>query len=67
MNIWSLGEVHILQTINCAWKITSLRASETPADRWAFQVALRRDAFTVQVWHKMIQGPAWLISEDKLD
>jgi len=49
VNIWSLGEMLILQAINCAWKIISLRASETPTDLMTFQIALGRDMFTVQV------------------
>lgn len=49
VNIWSLGETRILEAFDCAWKIISLGASETPTDIAIFQIALRRDMFTVWV------------------
>lgn len=47
VNVWILGEIRLLQAINCAWKIISLRASETPTDIVIFQIGLRRGMFPV--------------------
>lgn len=60
VNVWSLGETHILQAVSCAWKIISPRASETPTDTVIFQVALRRDECHCIGLTQNVSGPSGL-------
>lgn len=60
INIWSLGETHILQAINYTWKIISPRASKTPTDTAIFQVAICYISVT-----QNISGLSLLSTEDR--